>query len=59
MRIVSLVPGRADILCALGLDADVVGISHECDVTGLEHAVRLTRSALPLDRLSSAEIDAA
>ncbi|GIX47975.1 MAG: cobalamin-binding protein [Candidatus Tectimicrobiota bacterium] len=31
MRIVSLLPSSTEILCALGLAAQVVGISHECD----------------------------
>jgi iron complex transport system substrate-binding protein len=31
MRIVSLLPSATEIVCALGLTADVVGVSHECD----------------------------
>jgi iron complex transport system substrate-binding protein len=31
MRIVSLLPSATEILFALGLDREVVGISHECD----------------------------
>ena len=30
-RIVSLLPGATEIVCALGLEADLVGRSHECD----------------------------
>jgi iron complex transport system substrate-binding protein len=30
-RIVSLLPSATEILCALGLGDDVVGVSHECD----------------------------
>lgn len=30
-RIVSLLPGATEIICALGLEADLVGRSHECD----------------------------
>ena len=31
MRIVSLLPSATEILLALGLDREVVGVSHECD----------------------------
>ena len=30
-RIVSLLPSSTEILCALGLEASLVGISHACD----------------------------
>ncbi len=30
-RIVSLLPSSTEIICALGLEANLVGISHECD----------------------------
>ena len=40
-RIVSLLPSSTEILCALGLEASLVGISHACDyppgVTSLPH----------------------
>jgi iron complex transport system substrate-binding protein len=59
MRIVSLVPAGTDILCALGLGSDVVGVSHECDYPADIPPPRLTRSVVETGRLSSAEIDAA
>ena len=31
MRVVSLLPSATEIVCALGREADLVGISHECD----------------------------
>ncbi|MBA2701531.1 MAG: cobalamin-binding protein [Chloroflexi bacterium] len=31
MRIVSLLPSATEIVCALGLEDDVVAVSHECD----------------------------
>src|SRR5260370_24626563 len=31
MRIVSLLPSATEILFALGLDHEIVGVSHECD----------------------------
>ncbi len=59
MRIVSLVPHATELLFALGLGDDVVGVTHECDhpPAALERA-RVTRDVLPAG-LSSAEIDAA
>ena len=59
MRIVSLVPAGTDILFALGLGSDVVGVSHECDCPAAVPPSRLTRSVIETGRLSSAEIDAA
>ena len=60
MRIISLVPAGTDILFALGLGSDVVGVSHECDrPAGMAPPPRLTRSLIETGRLSSAEIDAA
>ncbi|HEX8872923.1 MAG TPA: BtuF-related (seleno)protein, partial [Candidatus Acidoferrum sp.] len=31
MRIVSLLPSATETLFALGLDDEIVGVSHECD----------------------------
>ncbi|MEO6496064.1 MAG: cobalamin-binding protein [Solirubrobacteraceae bacterium] len=57
MRIVSLVPHATELLFALGLGEQVVGVTHECDhpseVGGLPH---VTRDVLPAG-LSAAEID--
>jgi iron complex transport system substrate-binding protein len=59
MRIVSLVPHATELLFALGLGDDVVGVTHECDFP--EPATRLprvTRDVLPAG-LTAGEIDAA
>jgi iron complex transport system substrate-binding protein len=59
MRIVSLVPSATEMLFALGLGDEVVGVTHECDYP--EDALELpkvTRDRLPRD-LTAAEIDAA
>jgi iron complex transport system substrate-binding protein len=59
MRIVSLVPHATELLYALGLGDDVVGVTHECDfpsqTAGVAH---VTRDLLP-PGLSAGEIDAA
>ncbi|GAC1389602.1 MAG: cobalamin-binding protein [Vulcanimicrobiaceae bacterium] len=57
MRIVSLLPSATEILFALGIGDQVVGVTHECDYP--KEALRLphlTSSALP-EAGSSAEID--
>jgi iron complex transport system substrate-binding protein len=59
LRIVSLVPHATELLFALGLGEQVVGVTHECDhppeATDLP---AVTRNVLP-DGLSPAEIDQA
>jgi iron complex transport system substrate-binding protein len=56
-RIVSLLPSATEIVCGLGLRADLVGVSHECDhpadVVGLPV---VTRAKID-PRRSSREID--
>jgi iron complex transport system substrate-binding protein len=59
MRIVSLVPHATELLFALGLGDDVVGVTHECDFPpGACELEQVTRDVLP-GGLSAAEIDAA
>jgi iron complex transport system substrate-binding protein len=59
MRIVSLVPHATELLFALGLGDDVVGVTHECDYPLAALSLpRVTRDALPAG-LSAGEIDAA
>jgi iron complex transport system substrate-binding protein len=58
MRIVSLLPSATEIICALGLRNQLVGVTHECDfpasVVGLP---RVTSTMIPHDA-TSGEIDA-
>jgi len=57
MRIVSLVPSATEILCALGLANDIVGISHACDwPPTIFGRPRLTATCLDAE-LTSLEID--
>ncbi|MGH2907903.1 MAG: cobalamin-binding protein [Solirubrobacteraceae bacterium] len=59
MRIVSLVPAATELLFALDLGEDVVGVTHECDFPPeVRDLPKVTRAVLPYD-LSPAEIDAA
>jgi iron complex transport system substrate-binding protein len=57
MRIVSLLPSATEIVCALGLRDELVGITHECDwppsVAGVPV---MTRNALDLAGATSREI---
>lgn len=58
MKIASLLPSSTEILCALGLENEIVGITHECDfpasIVGKPH---LTASRISHETMSSAEID--
>jgi iron complex transport system substrate-binding protein len=59
MRIVSLVPSATEMLFALGLADDIVGVTHECDYPPEAQArPKVTRDLLPAG-LSAAQIDAA
>jgi iron complex transport system substrate-binding protein len=60
VRICSLVPGATEVLFALGLGDDVVGITHECDWPAeAADRARVTASVLQSGDMSSAEIDSA
>jgi iron complex transport system substrate-binding protein len=59
MRIASLVPSATEMLFALGLGDQVVGVTHECDFPPKARSIpHLTRTVLE-PGLSAAEIDAA
>jgi iron complex transport system substrate-binding protein len=59
VRIASLVPSSTEMLFALGLGDDVVGVTHECDFPpGASELPHLTATVLP-PALSAGEIDAA
>jgi len=58
LRIVSLLPSATEILCALGLEDQLVGVTHECDYPVSVLALpKVTRTLIPTDA-SSSEIDA-
>jgi len=64
VRIVSLLPSATEIVYVLGLEADLVGVTHECDWPPAARSVRVvSHSALPptsdpveIDRLVAASV---
>ena len=57
MRIVSLLPSATEMLFALGLDREIVGVSHECDDPAAARTKRvIIQSRIPKDA-SPLEID--
>ncbi|HZP83896.1 MAG TPA: cobalamin-binding protein [Chthonomonadaceae bacterium] len=58
MRIVSLLPSATEIVCALGLEEQLVGVTHECDYPPRVKALpKVTQTLIPHDA-TSAQIDA-
>jgi iron complex transport system substrate-binding protein len=57
MRIVSLLPSATEIVCALGLEDQLVGVTHECDYPpSVRRLPKVTHTLIPIDA-SSASID--
>lgn len=56
MRIVSLLPSATEIACELGLQDDIVGVSHECDYPGIGSRPIVTNSDVDSSK-ESHEID--
>src|SRR6266849_5297394 len=58
MRIVSLLPSATEIVCLLGLQDSLVGVSHECDFPpSVRRLPRVVRSSFDPAALSQSEID--
>ncbi len=57
MKIVSLLPSATEIVCALGLGDQLVGVSHECDFpAGVRRLPKVTRTVID-KQLGSDSID--
>ncbi len=60
LRVVSFLPAATEMICALGLGEQLVGISHECDhPPEVRHKPVVIRPILPLEGMSQREIDEA
>ncbi len=57
-RIISLLPAATEIICALGLESQLVGRSHECDFPENIQSVPICSDAKFISGTSSAAIDA-
>ncbi|NNE98655.1 MAG: cobalamin-binding protein [Pyrinomonadaceae bacterium] len=58
LRIVSLLPSSTEIVCALGLEENLIGITHECDFpASITDRPHLTASRISHETMSSKEID--
>ncbi len=56
-RIVSLLPSATEIVCGLGLEDRLVGVTHECDFpASVRRLPKVTRTLIPADA-SSGDID--
>jgi len=57
MRIISLLPSATEIVCQLGLEDELVGVTHECDYPPVVRRLpKVTRTLIP-PAASSREID--
>lgn len=57
MRIVSLLPSATEIVCALGLEHDLVGVTHECDYPPSVRGKPILTSSVVAGAKTSGEID--
>ena len=60
MRIVSFLPSATEMVYALGLDEQLVGVTHECDYPPqARNKPVVVRNVLPIETMTQAEIDSA
>ena len=57
MRIVSLLPSATEIVCALGLEDDLVAVTHECDYPASVRSKPVVTSSVLQGERASGEID--
>lgn len=59
-RIISFLPSATEMVCALGLEDQLVGVTHECDHPAEASSKPVVvRNVLPIEFMSQGEIDAA
>lgn len=59
-RIVSFLPSATEMVCVLGLEDKLVGLTHECDYPGsIKGKPVVVRSAIPVEQLNESEVDTA
>ena len=59
-RIVSFLPSASEMVCALGLEDSLVGVTHECDYPELVRSKTVVvRNVLPLETMTQSQIDRA
>lgn len=59
-RIVSFLPSATEMVCALGLEDSLVGVTHECDYPpAVRNKPVVVRNVLPIEHMTQAEIDVA
>jgi len=59
-RIVSFLPSATEMICALGLGDQLLGVTHECDYPPeIEGKPIVVRNVLPVESMSQSEIDSA
>lgn len=59
MRIVTTLPSATEIVCALGLESELVGVSYECDYPPSVRAKpKVVRSLVDTSNMRSEEVDA-
>lgn len=60
LRLISFLPAATEMACALGLERQLVGVSHECDFPlAVRNKPVVVRCALPTESMTLAEIDVA
>lgn len=59
-RIISLLPSATEMICALGLGDQLVGVTHECDYPPFVRSKpQVVHNALPIETMTEREIDEA
>src|SRR3954466_1218762 len=59
-RIVSFLPSATEMVCALGMEEQLVGITHECDYPeSVKSKPVVVRNVLPIETMTQSEIDRA